>query len=76
MGCEFSYERSAQESSPMQIVARGKWWASPAGPPGYGSRVNATTGGGEDAEGKPTVVETSRKRSRDALSESFDVKSP
>ena len=71
MGCEFSYERTAQESPPMQVLARGLWWASPAGTGtlGYGSGANVTLVGGGGTEGKPVVVETSRKRSRDALSE-------
>lgn len=69
-GCEFRYERAAQESPPMQMVARGRWWASAAGTGtlGYSSGANVTLVGGEGTEGKPVVVETSRKRSRDASS--------
>ncbi|MDI1487112.1 MAG: hypothetical protein OHK93_006380 [Ramalina farinacea] len=71
MGCEFSYERTVQESPRMQVLAKGKWWASPAGTGtlGYGSGANVTLVGGGGTEGKPVVVETTRKRSRDALSE-------
>lgn len=80
MGCEFTYEE-AQDGQPVQMVVRGRWWASPAGTGvmetlARGSEGNVTLLGGGGAEGEPAVVETTRKRLRGRSLEALGVKTP